>query len=109
MRLKGLSQMIQHVYLPFMENKTEIKLHMEKFVRQIGITMQQAYGNVTINVPPVPNQENEELIKDPKLMALLEATIVSTSTHTSTRKNGLKPLRTPWKEKKQSSQKSTLL
>jgi hypothetical protein len=38
-----------------METKPEPKLNMEKFNRQIDISIQQAYGNVTINVPAVPN------------------------------------------------------
>jgi len=53
-RLNGLSQMIQRVYLPLMESKTEQKLFMDKFVRQISISIQQAYGNVTIKVPNIP-------------------------------------------------------
>ena len=30
-RLKNLQAMIRNVYLPLMENRVEIKLHMEKF------------------------------------------------------------------------------
>ncbi len=32
-RLTGLSLMIKQVYLPLMEQKTETRMHMDKFVR----------------------------------------------------------------------------
>jgi hypothetical protein len=57
--------MIQNVYLPLMGQKMEIKLHMDKFGKQIYISMQQAYGNVTIRVPYVPpNLSDEEICRN---------------------------------------------
>ena len=57
--------MIRHVYLPLVEQKVEMKLHMEKFQKQINISLQQAYGTVTIRVPPVPaNKDDVEIRKD---------------------------------------------
>lgn len=48
-----------------MESKTETRMHMEKFVRQINISVQQAYGNVTIRMPIIPpNQKDEEICKN---------------------------------------------
>ncbi len=66
-RLKNLQAMIRNVYLPLMENRLETKLHMEKFQKQINISLQQAYGTVTIRVPPVPaNKDDDEIRKDRK-------------------------------------------
>ncbi len=77
-RLKGLSSMITQVYLPLLESRTETKLHMEKFVRQISISLQQAYGNVTIDVPEVPaNKQEEEICKDRRLIDKYQNAIVS--------------------------------
>jgi|LauGreDrversion4_2_1035121.scaffolds.fasta_scaffold02679_19 hypothetical protein len=39
-RLKNLQSMIRNVYLPLMEGKGETKLHMEKFSKQINISLQ---------------------------------------------------------------------
>ena len=47
-RLNELTDMIKVVYLPLMEGRPDQRIQMEKFVRQIGISMQQAYGNITI-------------------------------------------------------------
>jgi hypothetical protein len=42
---------------------------MEKFVKQVKISMMQAYGNITINVPVLPEDvDNETLCKDKALM-----------------------------------------
>jgi len=77
-RLTGLSAMIQQVYLPLMESRTETRLHMEKFVRQISISLQQAYGNVTIKVPYVPpNLTDEEICRNRSLIEEYQNTIVS--------------------------------
>lgn len=34
-RLMGLATMIKDIYIPGMENKAEIKMHMKKFMQQI--------------------------------------------------------------------------
>ena len=77
-RLKGLQAMIRHVYLPLMESRHEIKLHMEKFQKQINISLQQAYGTVTIRVPLVPaNKDETDIKKDKKLIEEFQVAIVS--------------------------------
>lgn len=71
--------MIRNVYLPLMENKVETRLHMEKFQKQINISLQQAYGTVTIRVPPVPaNKDDEEIRKDRRTIEEFQNAIVST-------------------------------
>ena len=76
-RLNNLSLLIRTVYLPFLESKTETKLHMEKFMRQISISKQQAYGNVTIPIPEIPNMPNEEICKNAGLIMTYQNTVVS--------------------------------
>lgn len=44
--------------------------------------MEQAYGNITIVVPELPDRDTEELCNDKALMADLIQTVVST--HSST-------------------------
>ena len=69
-RLKCLQAMIRNVYTPLMEARTETRMHLEKFSKQINISLQQAYGTVTIKVPPVPaNKDDDEIRKDPKTIA----------------------------------------
>jgi hypothetical protein len=64
--------MIQQVYIPALESKSEIKHHMNKFSSQISTSLQQAYGNVTINVPEIPpSMSDEEVGRDPRLMEQL--------------------------------------
>ena len=53
-RLKNLQAMIHSVYLPLMNNRVDTRMHMDKFQKQINISLQQAYGTVTIRVPAVP-------------------------------------------------------
>ena len=53
-RLDELTDMINRVYLPLTEGKPDQRLHMDKFVRQVKISLQQAYGNITIQVPDLP-------------------------------------------------------
>ena len=73
--------MIRHVYLPLMENRHEIRLHMEKFQKQINISLQQAYGTVTIRVPLVPaNKDETDIKKDKKLIEEFQVAIVSLKT-----------------------------
>jgi hypothetical protein len=40
MRLKGLQLMIQQIYIPSLESKSEIKHHMSKFSSQISTSLQ---------------------------------------------------------------------
>lgn len=76
-RLKNLQAMIRHVYLPLMQGRVETKLHMENFQKQINISLQQAYGTVTIRVPPVPaNQSDDEIRRDKKTIEEFQVAIV---------------------------------
>jgi hypothetical protein len=59
-----------------MESKTEQKLFMDKFVRQISISIQQAYGNVTIKVPNIPaNIQAEDIQNDEALIKEFSSSI----------------------------------
>jgi len=61
-----------------MESKAETRLYMEKFTRQISISLQQAYGNVTIKVPFIPpGLSNEEICRNRALIEEYQNTIVS--------------------------------
>lgn len=81
-RLKNLQAMIRHVYLPLMEQRVDTRMHMEKFHKQINISLQQAYGTVTIRVPSVPaNKDSEEIRKDKRLIEEFQAAIVSITYH----------------------------
>lgn len=81
-RLKGLQAMIRNVYLPLMENRVETRLHMEKFQKQINISLQQAYGTVTIRVPMVPaNKDDDEIRKHKPTIEEFQNAIVSYGTH----------------------------
>jgi hypothetical protein len=55
-RLDELTDMIRKVYLPLMEGKPDSRLQMEKFVKQVFISLQQAYGNITIRIPELPDK-----------------------------------------------------
>lgn len=55
-RLEELTDMIRKVYLPLMEGKPDSRLQMEKFVKQVFISLQQAYGNITIRIPELPDK-----------------------------------------------------
>ena len=77
-RLDELTDLINRVYLPLTEGKPDQRLNMEKFVRQVKISMQQAYGNITIQVPELPeNESTEALCNDKALISELINTIVS--------------------------------
>jgi hypothetical protein len=81
-RLLGLALMIKEVYIPAMESKKEITHHMGKFMGHIQTSVLQAYGNVSINVPEIPNSMTEEEIgRDRDLLDKLQAAVVSKSFH----------------------------
>jgi hypothetical protein len=70
--------MIKQVYLPLMNERQDSKITMDKFVKQVSISMQQAYGNITITVPDLPeNASTEQLCKDKDLIENLINTVVS--------------------------------
>lgn len=59
-----------------MESKQDSKLQMEKFVKSVKTSMQQAYGNITIEVPELPDVENaDELLADKALINKLMNTV----------------------------------
>ena len=77
-RLIGLTNIIDKVYLPLMEGRQETRISMEKFVRTVRISMQQAYGNITIKVPDLPeNASTEQLCNNKEIIDELTATVVS--------------------------------
>jgi hypothetical protein len=77
-RLNTLTSIIKQVYLPLMGERHDSMLFMDKFVKQVSISMQQAYGNITIDVPDLPeNASTEELCKDKDLIEELSNTVVS--------------------------------
>ena len=77
-KLEDLTEMMKKVYLPLMEGKPDQRIQMEKFVKGVSLSMQQAYGNITIKVPELPDgQSTEQLCNDPKLIQELINTVVS--------------------------------
>jgi len=67
--------MIRHVYLPLFEGKNESKMAMDKFVKSVKTSMQQAYGNITIDVPDVPDWSIEQICNDHRIISKLMVTI----------------------------------
>lgn len=79
-RLEVLSDMIRYVYLPLMQdkNKTDSKTAMERFVKSVKTSIQQAYGNITIEVPELPDgMQTEKICRDDRIISVLMTTIVS--------------------------------
>lgn len=77
-KVNTLQKIITNVYLPWMEDRAETRLHLEKFVKQISNnTKQQAYGNVKIEMPEIPNISKEEMSKRPDLLNSIQKTVVS--------------------------------
>jgi len=80
--------MIKEVYMSALERKpqgeekserNEIVHTMAKFCNNIQTSLQQAYGNVTINVPEIPAELGEEEVsRNPHLMEQLTNAVVST-------------------------------
>jgi len=75
--LDDLTDIIKKVYLPLMDSRPDQRLHMDQFVRGVYNSMEQAYGNITIEVPELPDKSNEELQNDKVLIAKLINTVVS--------------------------------
>ena len=76
-KLNELTDIIKMVYLPLMDGKPDTRLQMEKFVKQVGISLQQAYGNITIQVPELPDAKEEEICNNKDLVEELINTVVS--------------------------------
>ena len=77
-RLRGLQNMINTVYLPLLESKPDTKMNMEKFCRQISISLVQAYRTETIHVPQVPaGVAIEEILRNKALIDEYQNAIVS--------------------------------
>jgi hypothetical protein len=75
-RLDEVSVLIKKVYLPLFQGKADLRLQMDKFVKQVAISMQQAYGNITIRIPELPeNAPSEDLCNDRRLIEELVETI----------------------------------
>ena len=60
-----------------MESKSEIKHNILKFTNQINNALTQAYGNVTIYVPPI-TASDEEIQRSPKMLKAFQEAVVST-------------------------------
>jgi hypothetical protein len=75
-KIESLQRIIVNVYLPWMEDKAETRLHLEKFVKQISNTKQQAYGTVTIEMPEIGNYSKEEMMKKPEVLNTIQKTVV---------------------------------
>jgi len=76
-KIDSLQKIITNVYLPWMEDKPETRLHLEKFVKQISNTKQQAYGTVTIEMPDIDTTNKEDLMKKPDVLNTIQNTVVS--------------------------------
>ena len=76
-RLRDLQTVIKEVYLPTLETKSEIKHNILKFTNQINNALTQAYGNVTIYVPPI-TASDEEIARSPKMLLSFQGAVVST-------------------------------
>lgn len=74
-RLDDLTDIIKKVYLPLMQNRPDQRLHMDQFVRNVYNSMEQAYGNITIVVPNLPDKSNAELQQDDAFIDDLIATV----------------------------------
>jgi hypothetical protein len=74
-RLDDLTDIIKKVYLPLMQNRPDQRLHMDQFVRNVYNSMEQAYGNITIVVPNLPDKSNAELQQDEAFIEDLIATV----------------------------------
>lgn len=77
-KIETLQKIITNIYLPWMEERAETRLHLEKFVKQISNTKQQAYGTVTIEMPNIDNMSKEEMRKRPEILNTIQKTVVST-------------------------------
>jgi hypothetical protein len=61
MKMNALSLILKDVYIPLMESKTEIKHHMTRFNSQIQTSVNQAYGQITINVPEIDAGSHDKI------------------------------------------------
>ena len=75
-RLRDLQTVIKEVFLPTLDTKSEIKHNIMKFNSQISNALTQAYGNVTIFVPPI-TASDEEIQRNPKMLQSFQAAVVS--------------------------------
>lgn len=64
--------------MPTLETKSEIKHNILKFTNQINNALTQAYGNVTIYVPPI-TASDEEIQINPKILQTFSIAVVSIS------------------------------
>ena len=63
--------------MPTLDSKSEIKHNILRFTNQINNALTQAYGNVTIYVPPI-NSSDEEVQRNPNMLKTLQDAVVST-------------------------------
>ena len=79
-RLRDLQTVIKEVFLPTLETKSEIKHNITKFTNQISNALTQAYGNVTIYVPPI-TASDDVIQRDQKMLQSFQSAVVSTHFH----------------------------
>jgi len=60
--------------MPSLESKSEIKHNILKFTNQISNALTQAYGNVTIYVPPI-TASDDEIQRNPKMLKAFQEAV----------------------------------
>jgi hypothetical protein len=73
-RLRDLQTVIKEVFLPTLETKSEIKHNITKFTNQISNALTQAYGNVTIYVPPI-TASDDVIQRDQKMLQSFQSAV----------------------------------
>ena len=63
--------------MPTLESKSEIKHNILKFTNQINNALTQAYGNVTIYVPPSGDGDDHQV--NPAILKQYQSAVVSLS------------------------------
>ena len=92
--------MIKEVYMGALEQKAsgdeksernEIVHNMNKFCGNIQTSLQQAYGNVTLQIPDIPlDMDETEVVHNPSLMKELDSAVVSKHSNCHTFDESLK-------------------
>ena len=67
-RLQGLALIMREVYMPSLESKKDTQQSINRFTNNIQTAVQQAYGTVTIYVPQIDMEEEEEIGRNRELL-----------------------------------------
>ena len=76
-RLQGLALIMREVYMPSLESKKDTQQSINRFTNNIQTAVQQAYGTVTIYVPQIDMEEEEEITRNRELIDQLQSAVVS--------------------------------